>query len=176
VPFTASNQGAFFQIAFGTLDLSDTVATFRLSASLLDGTGQLFLQPFATDNSGFTLGAGTFTLINTTTFGDTATFVDIALDVGAITSAGFDDTDVIALGIQVGTGGALVAPINAALLLDSITYGEPQDAGSGDAGSADAGPADAGSGPLPNLTFTDDAQGFAVNQFAGLQTATVTHH
>ena len=154
-PFTAINQAAFFQIGFTSDDLNNTVATFRLRAQLLDETGQLSVTPFATDGSGFTFGAGAPVLIDAAVFTDTNTFVDVAFDVSTVTAAGFDNTDVIALGLQVSSGGTFVGPATEVLLLDSITY--------------------TGSSALPNLDFTADAQGMAVNAFAGLQTATVVH-
>jgi hypothetical protein len=157
VPFTAPNQAAFFQLVFTTRDLHDTVATFRLRSQILDETGQLFLHGFGTD-SAFDEGAGTSSLINAATFGDTQTFVDVPFDLATATpiTNPFDNTSVLAVGIQVNSGGAFVGPTTAVLLLDSITF--------------------TGTATLTNLDFTTDAQGFTVNVNAGLQTTQVIHH
>jgi len=152
VPFTAPNQAAFFQITFSA-DLSDTVATFRVRALLLDD--QLFVTPFATDGAtgGFVQGSGTFTVINAGAFGDTETFINLPFTVSTATpsSGTFDPTDSIALGLQLGSGASFVGPTTAVLLLDSVSY--------------------TGSSGLQNLDFAVDAQNFGINVNAGLQAA-----
>ena len=157
VPLAEPDDEAFFKLGFGQpgLDLNDTVATLRLRASVLDDTGQLFLQSFATD-ADFTFGRATFASISTSTFSDTETFIDVPIDVGAISSSGFDAGHVLEIGVQILAGALFVGPVTAELLLDSITY--------------------TGSSGLPDLTFSADAQGFSVNPDVGLQTAEVIHH
>lgn len=155
--FTAASETTFFQLVFSSIDASAVVATFHLRSLTLDEGGQLFAQTFATDNSGFTFGAGTFKTLNAANFTNTDTFIDVPLDIGAISSANFDDTDVIAVGIQVGTGGGFTGTAQPVLLLDSITF--------------------TGANAPANLDFTADAQNFAVNTNAGVfADASVTHH
>jgi hypothetical protein len=157
VPLTAASQTAYFQLVFGARDLSDTLATFHLRALLLDETGGLFVQTFATDSDSDPLfGTSTFAPITAANFTNTETFANIDLDIGSISAAGFDATDVVTMGIQVGSSGAFVGSATAVLLLDSITY--------------------TGSAGLTNLDFTSDEQGFALNPDLGLQTAEVIHH
>jgi hypothetical protein len=157
VPLTRPNDTAFFELTFNQpgLDLHDTVVTFRLRPSLLDETGQVYLQAFAVD-SDFTLGTAPLVPMDDSAFTGTRTFINISLDVGAIATSGFDDTHVFGIGIKVGAGGSLVGTVTVELLLDSITY--------------------TGSSGLMDLSFSEDAQGFSVNQLVGLQTAEVVHY
>jgi hypothetical protein len=155
VPFTAPSQSAFFQLTFAARDLSDTLARFRLRALLLDETGGLFVQTFAIDSDGDPIGTSTFAPITLANFTDTETFANIDLDIPGISAAGFDDTAVVTIGVQVGSSGAFVGPATAVLLLDSITY--------------------TGSGGLPDLDFTPNAQGVVVGA-SSLQTAELLHH
>ncbi|HEU4580702.1 MAG TPA: hypothetical protein VFS67_20735 [Polyangiaceae bacterium] len=157
-PLAAPSESAYFQLAFASKDLSDTVATFRLRSLAFDETGQTLITPFATstpDGNAFTQGNGTTVLNNAAAFTNTDTFIDVQLDIGAIATSGFLDTNVVALGIQILAGGSYAGP-EPTLLLDSVTF--------------------TGSGGLTNLDFTTDAQGFARNNFAGIQTAEVIHH
>jgi len=157
VSLTEPNDEAFFNLDFGQpgLDLHDTVATLRLRATLLDETGQLFLQTFATD-ADFTFGQATFRAINAATFTNTETFIDVPIDVAAISTSGFDPLHVVQIGVQFVAGALFVGPVTAELLVDSITF--------------------TGSSGLEDLNFNLDAQGFAVNPDVGLQTAEVIHH
>jgi hypothetical protein len=154
-----NNQLAFFQTQFGSADLSGVTVTFSIRALSL--SDQLTASPFATD--GTTEGGSDFTLGNAFTqlnagngFDDTETFVDVALDIDAlgVADAEFDPTDVIALGVQFGSAGAFgTDPATEVLLLDSVTFD---------------------GGPLDDITFTDDEEGFA---FAGFgQPASFVHH
>lgn len=156
VPFTTSGEAAFFQLDFTARSLADTIATFRVRALVLDPTGQTYLYAFATDNSTYDQAAGIFTLINAANFTDTNTFVDITLDMTDFANAEFDEADVVALGLQVGSGGELAGPLTSVLVVDSLTL--------------------TGTSGLPNLTFTASAEGFAPNANAGLQTTTLRHH
>lgn len=156
VPFTAINQAAFFQIGFTTRSLADTVATFRVRAEVLDETGQTYVHAFATDNSDFTQASAAQTLINAANFTDTNTFIDVVLDFTNFSNVDFDEADVIALGLQVGSNGGLAGPLTSVLLVDSLTL--------------------TGTSGLANLTFTASAEGLAPNAFAGLQTTTLIHH
>jgi hypothetical protein len=154
VPFTAAGQSALFQLVFSAHDLSDTVATFRLRTQTLND--QLFVQTFANESGSNLVGLGSFLLLDAPSFGDTETFIDVPLDVAAISSGGFDNASVISIGVIVASRGSFVGPASAVLLLDSITY--------------------SGTGGLPPLDFADGAQGFALNVDAGLQTAEVIPH
>lgn len=155
VPLTASLDFAYFQIGFTPRSLADTVFTFRVRALALDPTGETYVHTFASD-SDFTQASGTQTLINAANFTDTNTFIDLTLDFNTFSNVDFDEADVVALGLQVGAGGALAGPTTTVLVVDSLTL--------------------TGSSGLPNLTFTDSAEGLAPNAFAGLQTTTLLHH
>jgi hypothetical protein len=162
-PCTAINQSAFFQMSGPGQDLSDTIVTFRVRALFLDETDQLLLNTFATDgeNDTFVLGVDVSVPVNSDTFSNDD-FIDLDLDVGAIAEAGFDPTDVIAIGLQLFAGGTFAVPNTGVILLDSITA---VGGGDGDAGSE-----------ITVFDFDDNAEGFALNVNAGIQTATVTHH
>jgi len=157
VPLARSNDTAYFQLAFGQpgLDLHATVATFRVRAPFFDAAGLAYLRVFANDSE-YTFGQGTLRSIDSGTFGNTQTFIDVPLDVGAISSGGFDATHVVAIGIQIGAASPFQGALAPRLLLDSISY--------------------TGASGLQDLKFTTDAQGFAVNPDTGLQTAEVIHY
>jgi hypothetical protein len=157
-PLAAPGDFAYFQLGFSG-DLTNTVATFRLRSLALDESGQTQFQLFATSFNGtdYIQGNGTAIVNNAATFTPADTFVDFTLTFGTIsTSNGFDPATVVAFGIQPFAGGSFTGPAPT-LLLDSITYTNPASG-------------------LTDLDFTTDVQGFAVNQYAGLQTAEVIHH
>lgn len=156
VPLTASLDFAYFQIGFTARSLADTIFTFRVRALALDPTGETYVHTFATDNSGFSQASGAQTLINAANFTDTNTFIDLTLDFTTFSNVDFDEGGVTNLGLQVGAGGALAGPTTTVLVVDSLTL--------------------TGSSGLPNLTFTSSAEGFAPNEFTGLQTTTLIHH
>lgn len=156
VPFTATTQAAFFQLQFSARSLADTVVTIRVGAAALDQTGETFVQTFATDNSGFSQINGAFTQINAANFTNTSTFIDLTLDFPNLSNVDFDEADVIALGLQLGSGGNFVGPTTSVLMVDSITF--------------------TGTSGLTDLSFTTDAGGFALNVNTGLQTSEAIHH
>ena len=155
-PLVASGNSAYFQLAFASTDLSDATATFRLRALVFDESGQTLITPFATSFDGastYTQGNGTSLVNNAATFTNTETFIDAQLDIGAIAS--FDDTKVIAVGIQVFAGGTYAGPAPT-LALDSITF--------------------TGTNAPANMDFTTDAQGFAVQTGLSVAGTEIIHH
>ncbi|HTV22968.1 MAG TPA: hypothetical protein VMG12_29965, partial [Polyangiaceae bacterium] len=156
-PFTATSQNAFFNVllADGGEDFSDAVVHFLLRAPAFDASGQIFVQPFVQDNDFAPFVAGSFLPITADTFEDNDTFVEIDIDVGAVTTVGFDATTTRVIGFQIIAGGSLPVPATQVLLLDSITFDDA---------------------PIPDFEFTDDEEGFEINEDAGgLTTGTVEH-
>lgn len=159
----ASNTDeGFFQIAYGTaLDMSgeDATVTFRVAG--LSHDEDIVVQPFATDGSDFSFGGGAQVEVGTDAF------VDLELDIGSIANADFDSTDVIAVGLMITFTGTIDAgePAdagdaganleNVSVLLDSVSFADIE---------------------TDDLEFTNDAEGFAINAFAGVQTTSVVHH
>jgi hypothetical protein len=150
------DQG-FFQVVFdASLDMSADGATVTFRVGGLTPEEDVTVMPFATDNSGFTFGAGD--VIEVSPDG----FVDLELELEAITDVGFDSADVLAVGVVVsynGTiepledGGANTETVSVAL--DSVTFAGID---------------------TDDLEFTDDEEGFGLNAFAGVQTTSIIHH
>jgi hypothetical protein len=145
-------QTAFFQTVFGSTDLSGAVVTFTVAG--LPGDENVNVTAFATDGDFAPFGAGDSVLVS-----DQEGFVDVAVDISALTAddAAFDDTDVIAVGIQVDYVDTITDESQAVtVLLDEVDFSDNSE--------------------LEDLTFTDDEEGFAVNAFAGSQEAEVISH
>jgi hypothetical protein len=159
---TANDQTALFQIFTGSIDLSGETVTFRVRGLTLND--QLVASPFATDGTtstgtDFTFGSGPFTQLNAGNgFVDEDTFTDVSIDISALSVADpdFDDTDVVAVGLQVGSAGAFNNfPFTEVVLVDSISFADV----------------------INDITFTDDEEGFAlVTGVNGLEDAEVIHH
>lgn len=180
VPLDANNENTSFQINISpAADFTNGTITFRVRALTIGA--QLVVQPFSTDDSGFDFD-GQFTQLNAGNgFVDTESFIDLVydlsdndpadvlfpdaggLDGGSPDPEDHDKSRIIAIGFQLGSAGNFTTdfpdPITLTMLVDSITF-------TGVAGDV-----------VANRTFTDSAEGFAINTDTSfIPDSEVIHH
>jgi hypothetical protein len=147
----------FFNINFGqTLrNFSTGTATFRIKA-LQQGDG-LGVSGIANSGVNFTgFAQGDFVSLNAFNgFVDDDTFVNVPFNLGAITGGGFDNTEVVQLGLAVAAPGFDGSFDTLTVFIDSITF--------------------TGVTGLANMNFTADAEGFAVGSVFETGSAVIHH-
>jgi hypothetical protein len=139
-------QSVGFQFA-GSFDLSNATVTFRVRALTIDD--QLTASPYVVDRqkvgeaeaNGFDF-VNSFEILNAGNgFTDEDTWVNLTFDVGSlpdppqlsVTDAGvdagttqdldaFDNSDVLSIGIQVGSAGSFAGAETVTILIDSVTF------------------------------------------------------
>jgi hypothetical protein len=157
--FASGDPPSFFFVEFASTDMdTNSTVTFHLRGLTLDD--QVAASPYANDGSGSTFGAGPFTVLSAAAGFDTeGEFVPVVFTVSSVSGGGFNNSDVVRVGLQVQYQGGIGAEAThtVSVLVDKIEFNVDGVA-------------------QPTLEFTNDAEGFSLDTGAGTQTAEVIHH